>query len=114
MALYTEKRPFPYEFHTLSPKLVPEGSTGMWARSGGECVVCGGDYPASRMVMRSLVVGDDGQLTGPKVCKFCSPHVSDEILYRYGEEIDDWDIRWLEHLDSNTQVFDGKVVCVGA
>ncbi len=99
------------ELHTV-PGYVPARSTGMWARSGGTCVVCGDRFPKCRMLMRLLDKDRDGKVAGPKVCKFCSPHISDEVLYRYTMDMSDWQERWFLPLDSNTQVFNGVVASV--
>lgn len=93
-------------------RLIPMGSTGCWSKYGGECLSCGLQRPASRMLNRYLFVDEDGEIRGPKVCRGCSPHIADDTVYKFTLEIEDWQDRWLRHLDSNAQVFDGVVVCV--
>lgn len=96
----------------MTQTIIPEGSTGKQARSGGTCTVCGReDVPRSRMVLRALFFDwDEEKETGHKVCSFCSPHVADETVERFNTDYEDWDYRWRQHLDSDVYTKGGEVV----
>jgi hypothetical protein len=78
---------------------LPPRGTGRMHRSAGVCEVCDKHRPAGQIVLRCLVVGDDGLTTGTRVCTTCSPHVSDEVVERFSMEYDDWEYSWKAHLD---------------
>ena len=92
-------------------KLIPQGSTGKPARSGGRCLVCGEEKPKSQMIVRALYWSYDyDQETGYKVCTFCSPHVSDVTVERYSLDYEEWDWRWKMNLDPGIFTYNGKTV----
>ena len=93
-------------------RFLPEGGTGCWSEYDGVCLSCGLEKKKEVLLYRDLMLDDDGNPKGPKVCRLCSPHISDETVYRYTQDMDGWDARWLNHLDANTQVFSGTVVCI--
>lgn len=92
--------------------LIPKGSTGKQARSGGVCVVCGLDgWKPSEMVVRSLYWDwDSERYVGHKVCKFCSPTSSDQVIERLLVPMERWSYRWNQHLDDDVYTVDGQVV----
>jgi hypothetical protein len=94
-------------------KLIPQGSTGKPAKSGGMCLICDQEKPKSQMLVRALYWDYDAEEErGYKVCVCCSPYVGDPVVERHSLDIDDWDWRWLNHLDDDVQTFNGKTVSV--
>lgn len=92
---------------------IPTGSAGKPAKSGGRCLVCDKQYSTERMLIRALFHDIEGEEEwGLRVCAFCSPYISDEVLLRFNLDMEDWDFRWKHGLDSNSQTFKGRHVAI--
>ena len=92
-------------------KLLPEGSTGKPAKSGGRCLICDQEKPKSQMVMRALYWDHEAdEERGYKVCVQCSPHVSDLTVERDAIPYEEWPWRWKMNLDPNVFTYNGRTV----
>lgn len=87
----------------VEPIKVPKGSTPTLPGTDGECVCCGVEYKAVDTIRRCAHTNSQGYKTGHRVCRKCSPYVTDVEVERYALDIGEYEERWLTHsIDNQT------------
>jgi len=86
----------------VEPIGVPNGSEPTLPGTEGECVCCGKEFKGQDTIRRCAHVNAQGYKTGYRVCRNCSPYMTDLEVTRYALDFGDWEEGWKSGKTKNT------------